>query len=309
MRNKDFPLVSIGCITYNHEKYIRDCIEGFLMQKTNFPFEIIIHDDASTDKTPEIIKEYAKKYPKLFVPILQEENQYSKGVDPYPTFVFPQVRGKYIAICEGDDYWTDPLKLQKQVDFLKNHSGFMLTVSGFVENKNGKEKTIIKSDDPSYINETEQGFEFDLSSRGWLTKSLTLVFRKNQEIFKQFEKYKYGRDVHLNYHLLKKGKGYYFKESFGVYNIHEGGIFSLKSKRKKIIDHFFLYQELYEENKDEFLRRKYFIILQKVLRLKLYRDEELRNQYNFMQTFKLAWQIQHSGKDKLRIIKSVIQGI
>jgi len=115
------PLVSICCITYNHAPYIRDAIEGFLMQKTNFPYEIIIHDDASTDGTAEIVKEYADKYPDLIVSILQKENQYSKGLKPLSYFVFPNAEGKYIALCEGDDYWTDPLKLQKQFDFMEKH--------------------------------------------------------------------------------------------------------------------------------------------------------------------------------------------
>lgn len=115
-------LVSVCCITYNHASYIRQCLEGFLMQKTTFPFEIIINDDCSTDGTTEIIKEYADKYPDLFVPIFHEENQYQKGVRGiYAKFVYPKVRGKYIALCEGDDYWIDPLKLQKQVDFLEGH--------------------------------------------------------------------------------------------------------------------------------------------------------------------------------------------
>ena len=87
------------------------------MQKTTFPIEIIIHDDASTDGTAKIVKEYADKYPDLIVPILQTENQYSQGIKPSQNFVFPRARGKYIAFCEGDDYWTDPYKLQKQVDF------------------------------------------------------------------------------------------------------------------------------------------------------------------------------------------------
>lgn len=115
------PLVSICCITYNHEKYIRDAIEGFLMQKTDFPFEIIIHDDASTDKTADIIREYEKEYPEIFTCVYQEENQLSKGIRPLPTYIFPKVRGKYIALCEGDDYWTDPMKLQIQVDAMKKY--------------------------------------------------------------------------------------------------------------------------------------------------------------------------------------------
>lgn len=120
------PLVSICCITYNHELYIKKAIEGFLMQKTTFPIEIIIHDDASTDKTAEIIKGYADQNPNVIVSILQIENQYSKGLGFIHKFVYSRARGKYFAVCEGDDYWTDPLKLQKQVDFLEKNPGYDL---------------------------------------------------------------------------------------------------------------------------------------------------------------------------------------
>ena len=118
----DNPLVSICCITYNHAPYIRQCLDGFLMQKTNFKYEIVIHDDCSTDGTTEIIKEYAFKYPDIFVPLYEDENQYSKGVRGISAkFVYPKARGKYIALCEGDDYWIDENKLQKQVDFLESN--------------------------------------------------------------------------------------------------------------------------------------------------------------------------------------------
>src|SRR5690606_24868156 len=118
------PLVSICCITYNHVKYIRQCLDGFLIQKTNFSYEIIVHDDASTDGTAEIIKEYVKRFPNIFIPICQTENQHSKGIrGVFAKFVFPKSNGKYIAMCEGDDYWTDPLKLQKQVDILESDHG------------------------------------------------------------------------------------------------------------------------------------------------------------------------------------------
>jgi len=113
------PLVSISCTTYNHEKYIEDALEGFLIQETNFPFEILIHDDASTDSSAEIIREYEVQYPNLFKPIYQTKNQYSKGKNPNVEFLFPKAKGKYIAFCEGDDYWTDQKKLQNQVDFLE----------------------------------------------------------------------------------------------------------------------------------------------------------------------------------------------
>lgn len=113
--------VSIICNTYNHENYIRRALDGFVMQKTNFAFEVLIHDDASTDKTAEIIKEYEAKYPEIIKPIYQTENQYSKGVKISVTYHIPRIKGRYVAFCEGDDYWIDPLKLQKQYDAMELH--------------------------------------------------------------------------------------------------------------------------------------------------------------------------------------------
>lgn len=119
MEKSNNMLVSVCCITYNHAPFIRQCLDGLVMQKTNFKYEIIIHDDCSTDGTTDIVKEYASKYPDLIVPIIQRENQYQNGVRRIlATFMLPIAKGKYIALCEGDDYWIDPLKLQKQVDYL-----------------------------------------------------------------------------------------------------------------------------------------------------------------------------------------------
>lgn len=120
MNGQNDILVSVCCITYNHAPYIRQCLDGFLMQKTSFKYEIIIHDDCSTDGTTEIVKEYAEKYPDLIIPIIQQTNQYQKGNKRIlASFIYPHVRGKYIALCEGDDYWIDSLKLQKQVDIME----------------------------------------------------------------------------------------------------------------------------------------------------------------------------------------------
>lgn len=115
------PKVSISCITYNQKRYIADAIESFLSQKTNFDYEIIIHDDASTDGTTEVIKKYESLYPDKVIGIYQTENQFSKGININPTFVYPKCRGEYIALCEGDDYWCDEYKLQKQVDYMDQH--------------------------------------------------------------------------------------------------------------------------------------------------------------------------------------------
>ncbi|VVT06226.1 Glycosyl transferase [Marinobacter salarius] len=114
------PLVTISCTTYNQQRYIEKCIEGFLMQETNFPVEILIHDDASTDTTPEIIREYQARYPDLINVILQEENQFSKG-KMVNSFNFEKARGKYVALCHGDDYWIDKGKLQKQVSIMEQY--------------------------------------------------------------------------------------------------------------------------------------------------------------------------------------------
>lgn len=115
-------LVSIRCYAYNQAPFIKDCLDGMLMQRTGFPFEIIIHDDASTDGTDTIIKDYEARYPGVIKALYEEENQYSKdGLRAVFDRMNSMAEGKYIALCEADDYWTDPLKLQKQVDFMESH--------------------------------------------------------------------------------------------------------------------------------------------------------------------------------------------
>ena len=122
--------VTISCTTYNHEDYISDALEGFLMQKTNFSYEIFVHDDASTDRTAEIIKEKKKRNPDKIKGIYQKENQYSRGVAIIFDILLPMAHGKYIALCEGDDYWNDPYKLQKQMEEMERHPECELCAHG-----------------------------------------------------------------------------------------------------------------------------------------------------------------------------------
>lgn len=137
---------------YNHEPYLRDCLEGFVMQKTNFPFKAVVHDDCSTDSSAAIIREYAEKYPDIIEPIYETENLYSKRDGSLGRVMDAACNGrsKYFALCEGDDYWIDPYKLQKQVDYMDNHSecsmvctkGDILTPSGFLpENETDQYKS------------------------------------------------------------------------------------------------------------------------------------------------------------------------
>lgn len=136
--------ITVYCLAYNHGNYIRNTLEGFVNQKTNFKFKVIVHDDASTDNTAEIIAEYAKKYPDIIFPIYQKENQYSKGIKIYPTYIEPLIDTEFGAICEGDDYWTDENKLQIQYDYMISHPECSLCVhntdriSVFGENLNRK---------------------------------------------------------------------------------------------------------------------------------------------------------------------------
>ena len=138
------PKVSILCLAFNQESFIDKCLEGMLIQKTNFNFEILIHDDASTDTTAKIIKRYEKKFPSIIKPIYQKKNQYSQGVKITPTFQLPRVNGDYIALCEGDDYWTDETKLQQQVDFMEKNPDYAVCfhkVNIVYENKEQPDRT------------------------------------------------------------------------------------------------------------------------------------------------------------------------
>lgn len=117
--------VTIRCLTYNHEDYIGQCLDGFLMQITDFPFQIIVHDDASTDKTAKIIQMYADSYPNIVVPIFEKENQYTKHDGSIARIIKPFIKGAYVAVCEGDDYWNDSNKLEVQHDFLVNHPDYV----------------------------------------------------------------------------------------------------------------------------------------------------------------------------------------
>lgn len=144
MKQEQPILVAIRCTVYNHEPYLRDCLEGFVMQKTNFRFVAVVHDDASTDKSADIIREYAEKYPDIIKPIYEIENQYSKqdgSLGRIMNAAIDATGAKYIATCEGDDYWIDPCKLQKQVDFLENHPDFSICFHPVIvyEQRTGKE--------------------------------------------------------------------------------------------------------------------------------------------------------------------------
>lgn len=255
--------VSICCLTYNHVDFIAKAIESFLSQRGDFEIEILIHDDASTDGTQNVIRKYEENYPDIIKPILQKDNQWTKGNTALSaTFNFPRATGKYIAMCEGDDYWTDSYKLQKQIDFLEKEPNFTFVCGGFIELnvETGEQINNIKSIKKGDIIYKE-GFEisFERLKTDWLTKTLTVVFKKETLNFSLIRSYMFSRDVHIFYYLLKAGKGLYYTDILGTYRIHSGGVFSGETQKNNILKHIELYKELYERNpRDHFLKYKFF---------------------------------------------------
>lgn len=232
MQNNELKplMVSINCLAYNHGKFIREALESFVMQKTTFRFEAIVHDDASTDGTVEIIKEYAKRYPSIIKPIFENENQFSKKDGSLERIMSEACKGKYIAFCEGDDYWTDPYKLQKQVDFLETHLDYVMCSHLYREYVDD-EKYICPYVKPSF---SENSFSlYDYIKGKWFAHPLTVVYRKSAFDIEEYLKYGMFYDVTLFYSLLKKGKCWLMPEIMGVYRIHNGGIWSHLTSQDK----------------------------------------------------------------------------
>ena len=254
------PVVSIVCITYNHEPYLRQTLEGFLLQKTAFPVEIILAEDCSTDGTRAICEEYATKYSDKIHYIWSESNV---GAIANEIRASKAARGKYVAFCEGDDYWTDPLKLQKQVDFMDAHPEYSVT---FHRCKHMDIGTGQWKDDScgALFTNGEDGIDIDIPMffSNWYTQPLTMVYRTDCLDLDKMINYKHYRDMHQIYHLLKEGKGYLFAFLGGVRILHAGGQASQRSSQKACDDSLAIAQELYDANHDTYTANYYAEVLQ-----------------------------------------------
>ena len=206
------PLVSVCCLTYNHAPYIRQCLDGFMIQKADFLIEVLIHDDASTDGTADIIREYEAKYPDSIKPIYQVENQYSKKIRSISgRFNFPRAQGKYIALCEGDDYWTDPYKLQRQVDFLETHEEVALSAeNGWVKNSVINKEHLFNEEKNERL---YSAYEM-LQTRRFPTASVVFPAKYLEDILKL----KFTADTILWVLLSTKGRVHYNPVVSSVYN-------------------------------------------------------------------------------------------
>lgn len=227
------PLLAIRCLTYNHEPYIRQCLEGFIIQKTSFPFIAIVHDDASTDKTAEIIEEYALKYPDIIKPILEKENQYSKHDGSLGRILNNAIPEsvKYIAMCEGDDYWIDPNKLQKQVCFLENNPEHTLCFHNakiIYGNKELEQHYRLIHKDTFYNIEDRDYSNVEIYEN-WIIPTASVVFKKeilNSDIYQKAinsGKFRYG-DIILFLSCCHYGKIRGFKDIMSVYRRLESGM-------------------------------------------------------------------------------------
>ena len=220
------PLVSIICATYNQKDYIAQTIESFLMQKVDFPIEILIHDDASTDGTADIVRQYEAKYPNLIKGIYQTENEYSKVLGICINFIYPAARGKYFAECEGDDYWNDPYKLQKQVDFLEAHPDYSLCVHR-CKRFNCKTKSYEKSF-PQEEHERDFSLKDVILGGGGFFGSNTVVCRRDfvQDYKEDFWQSSPVGDFPQMLSLACHGKIHYFPQEMSVYRLYANGSWS-----------------------------------------------------------------------------------
>lgn len=268
--SKEPLMVTIRCITYNHEPYIRQCLEGFVMQKTNFRFEAIVHDDASTDGTADIIREFADKYPGIIKPIFETENQYSKHDGSIRRIMDAHTHGKYVAICEGDDYWTDPLKLQKQVDFMEGHPDHSLCgTNGIIKFQGYAKKERLFNQ----IKKSKELFPKDIIGH-WLLPTAGILFKK--EIYNNYPDWTkkiYSGDLILLLLSMNQGRIFAFSDVCCVYrrditNKSSVSINVRKTKSREFVrnQHILLYSEF-----NNYTEGKYNVYIQPLI--ERYADE------------------------------------
>jgi glycosyltransferase involved in cell wall biosynthesis len=267
----------------------------------------LIHDDASTDGTQDIIKAYQAKYPNIIKPIFQTENQYSKGVKPFIKYLFPASQGKYIAMCEGDDYWTDPLKLQKQVDFLEGNEEYSLCFTRF-QTKDESTNTFLDDKNSKHfdINLSFIDYDFERFYRGWHIGTQTVMFINTPETKNFFKQYQLPRDMHLYVELLKQGKGACLKDFCAVYRLTGKGVYTSTSKNQKIRDGSKVYEDIYKSNKDIiFIELKYRKAFKNHLKLLASEKNILVYLHQMFKSFKITKKVSYLKEDSIFLVKKI----
>jgi len=288
---KDRIMVSVVCNVYNHEKYLRNALDGFVSQKTNFPYEVLVHDDASTDSSAAIIREYEEKYPEIIKPIYQTVNQYSQRVPINVTFQIPRIQGKYVAVCEGDDYWTDPLKLQKQVDFMETNPEYTMcaTSTQWLDMRTGAEIPLCKTEEDRDISLEE----IILEKKGRIFQYATILMK--QDIFCKRPEWirTFGvGDYPLNIYAATQGKVRMLADVTAVYRNNAPGSVTEKMNNnleysevvyEKVVNGLCLFNKETQYEHDAIVTKRIraieYILARKKRNWKAMRSGELRTVY------------------------------
>ncbi len=240
-RNQEI-IVSVWCKTYNHAKYIRHALDGFVKQIFSHPYEIIVHDDCSQDGTQDIIGEYQAKYPDLFKVIYQEENKYSQGIKVNLPYMMPLVKGKYLAFCEGDDYWTDEYKLQKQFDAMESHKDCSICIHKVRLVEESGQRTEHSYPDFEMTSRElriEDYLQLEYGEYKYLaqTSSFFLLSSRYRDFLEN--KPAYGRlemgigDLPLKLYLITLGNMYYLQDEMSCYRTESIGSFTSRYLKNK----------------------------------------------------------------------------
>lgn len=275
--NNTEPLVSVCVPAYQHEKFIAECLDSILMQQTNFPFEVLVGEDESSDRTREICKEYANKYPdkiRLFLRDRKTSQLYDESGDLLHRFnvkwLRKSSRGKYIALCEGDDYWTNKHKLQNQVDFLETHPDYSMCFH------NAEVIYTFKSDSHPFSDIKEGEYSGVQVYESRLIPTASVVFVKECIEHKDYifnANFFFG-DLILFLTLAECGKLWYFNEMWSVYRKHEGGmmhdVFDNPDNVRKFILHqkqiLEVFPDKYKQPGYKIISWFYFILFRKVFK-------------------------------------------
>lgn len=279
--------VSISCTVYNHEKYLKKALDGFVNQKTSFDYEVIIHDDASTDSSAKIIREYEQKYPNLIKPIYQKENQYSKGVNIIDEFIVPKIQGEYIAKCEGDDYWIDENKLQQQVDFLDQHPEYVACVHNTIKKDlwHGKSGEM-------YCRESDCELTFaDVIPKGSACyQTSSLMYRRIvRRTLPMYLKKDWGfGDYPLAIYLATVGKIWYINKTMSVYQFGTENSFT-RSSGASVDKMLTVYDNIVKMLKEIDVETdgKYTDLIKPVILENMYYSTDLRGEYPLLRKYPL----------------------
>lgn len=273
-KNNADMLVSVICITYNHGKYIADALENFVKQKTNFKFEVLVHDDCSTDETIAIIEKYEKQYPDIVKAYYEEENQHSKGGSPN-RLMMSKACGKYIALCEGDDFWCDEDKLQKQIDYMEKHNECALCIhsTDVLDVEIGK---IVR--------------RMSMYNDNCIVEPETLLMRRNDfatssMVFRKVDIDSYPEDFGFFDYMLKsylatKGNAYYISKPMSVYRTGVMGAWTQRVARNQEKFRMFVQKEIdFYEKFNAFSDFKFDKVIKELIRNREYRLCKVNNDY------------------------------